>query len=168
MRKPARLSVGDLVVHHKSAYQLRSELLESECKKYTLDWSLPCKVVEVRDKAVTVSSCLRVAGEMRSVPLAMCRKLTIDLPESLLPMTYESLGVVKPRRAPELSMWKVVSDRHDEPCESVTVDGHPLSQQHLGMEASVQSESPQAGSKRRRTLPLSDMFPAEGSVGALM
>jgi RNase H-like domain found in reverse transcriptase/Reverse transcriptase (RNA-dependent DNA polymerase)/Integrase zinc binding domain/Integrase core domain len=66
--------------------------------KYSPKWSLPAKVLQVKEAALTVAT-LGCPERTRDVPRAACRKLKYDVPASLVNLALETLNYEAPRYA---------------------------------------------------------------------
>eukprot|EP00922_Rhytidocystis_sp_ex-Travisia-forbesii_P022255 GHVS01032594.1.p2 GENE.GHVS01032594.1~~GHVS01032594.1.p2 ORF type:complete len:303 (+),score=10.92 GHVS01032594.1:962-1870(+) len=73
----SRVKVGDTIVHYLSEQQWRRQAILTGYHQYTSQWSLPCRVLEIRDRALKVQELHnRRPSAVRIVPLRMCRGFT--------------------------------------------------------------------------------------------
>ena len=81
----------DWVVHPLSQYELsiQADMLKSS-RKYCGRWSLPCKVLEVKDRVAIVSP-LGDPLRVRQVPIAQLKLLEKEVPRSLEPLLVEQI-----------------------------------------------------------------------------
>lgn len=85
-----KIKIGDWIV-----YLITDAERPSIHDKYSMSWSLPAKVVELKDKACVVLEWL--VAKPRQVPLAHVRKLQGEVPASLQPLNYRALTKELPK-----------------------------------------------------------------------
>ena len=100
------LEEGDIVVYYLSQYEKQNESRFVESKSYTLAWSTPQRVVEVKDKIVRlVPLGAGRSSPPRQVPVSLVKKLQTSIPESLVPLSLKQLEIRKPYRPNEISSF---------------------------------------------------------------
>lgn len=101
--------------------------LEQSKSQYSLEWSLPAKVLKVCDKVLLVQVW---QGLVRQVPVSKVRVLQGSVPISLLPLTRShlqlvtppALGTTAPRHPVACPEWKKFLDEAVN--KAVPVEGH--------------------------------------------
>ena len=95
-----RIQVGDLVIFRLGEYEKRLVEVAFPAQS-TLQWSAPHWVTEVKDKVlVCVPVGCGVHPQPRQVPLAICRKMRTETPETLLNLNAREIDVIAPSYKP--------------------------------------------------------------------
>eukprot|EP00921_Rhytidocystis_pertsovi_P000480 GHVQ01000908.1.p1 GENE.GHVQ01000908.1~~GHVQ01000908.1.p1 ORF type:complete len:306 (+),score=12.82 GHVQ01000908.1:1010-1927(+) len=94
------LKVGDFVLFPRSPPEIHSQDTVALSEKYQARWSLPAKILEVKDKQLQVVEY--VTGRVRKVPVTQWRKLPVDIPQPLRQLNWQHILHHLPRR------WVVV------------------------------------------------------------
>jgi len=116
------IKVGDWIVYWLSNYEKLRDLSNNELLKYSPNWSLPAKVLELRSSTVTVQNW--GTKRLRQVPLTFVRVLQGTVPVSLREINMKELLIHK-------------SDRN-----LVPVDSSPMEvQEQLEVAAELVTES---------------------------
>jgi hypothetical protein len=97
--KKEQYDVGQWVVYALSEYERKKRDAESgnlTIDKYSPTWSMPCKVVQVKDKALEVVH-IGAPDYIRQVPISGCRLLEGPVPEALAKLNVELIKKYEPR-----------------------------------------------------------------------
>eukprot|EP00921_Rhytidocystis_pertsovi_P026402 GHVQ01042596.1.p1 GENE.GHVQ01042596.1~~GHVQ01042596.1.p1 ORF type:complete len:311 (-),score=25.49 GHVQ01042596.1:43-900(-) len=103
----ASLKVGDFVLFPLSPHDVQTDSIAGVSLKYQPRWSLPAKILAVKDKQLEVAEY--VTGRIRKAPVAQCQKLPVDIPESLKQLNWQHIVHHLPRR------WVAELDAHVPP-----------------------------------------------------
>eukprot|EP01071_Lankesteria_metandrocarpae_P012352 Lankesteria_metandrocarpae@DN5742_c0_g1_i1.p1 len=93
--KTTNIKVGGWIVYYLSAAELRAEHYGEGMLKYTPHWSLPAKVIEVKDTTTVVQDWGQ-PNERRQLPLAHVRSLEGPVPLSLQQLALQMLEYKTP------------------------------------------------------------------------
>ena len=89
--------IGDWLVYELSSEEARHHSHPvSSSMSMSAHMSLPCKVLEIRDKMLLVAM-LGMPQHRRDVPVALCRKLKTEIPVSLQKVALEQIQFEAPR-----------------------------------------------------------------------
>jgi transposase InsO family protein len=97
--EPDEVEVGDIVVYSLSQYEQRrgQDVTKGEpSNALAPKWSLPCKVLAVKDKTVDVA-LTGVSGAVRQVPFSMLRILKGPITPTMMDFNYSLLEKAAPR-----------------------------------------------------------------------
>lgn len=90
------ISHGDFVIYALSQAEIDARSTSATSSKYLPRWSLPSKVIAVKDKQIKVVEY--ISGKDRLVPISECRILPTDIPDPLLRLNWEHITHRLPNR----------------------------------------------------------------------
>eukprot|EP00921_Rhytidocystis_pertsovi_P020260 GHVQ01032158.1.p2 GENE.GHVQ01032158.1~~GHVQ01032158.1.p2 ORF type:complete len:158 (-),score=13.67 GHVQ01032158.1:68-541(-) len=87
----AEIEIGQFVIYPLSSAERQSVATTAgeTVSKYSPSWSLPSKVLLVKDKQLEVVEY--ATGKVRKVPLTQVRKLPVDIPEPLKQLNWQHI-----------------------------------------------------------------------------
>eukprot|EP01071_Lankesteria_metandrocarpae_P011822 Lankesteria_metandrocarpae@DN5471_c1_g3_i3.p1 len=123
---------GDWLVYELSdAEAKKADHPVSASSSFLSVMSLPCKVVQVRDKMLVVQM-LGMPSHRRDVPVAVCRKLKYDVPKSLQRVAVDMIKFEVPKVPTAISIRNVARGPASSWQEVVSAGNKPGAKRHRG------------------------------------
>lgn len=143
------VKVGDFVIYPLSDYEKGNAVQASSCLSYSPDWSLPCRVQQVKDKQLVVAEY--GTNRNRRVPQSQVKLVPQDLPPGLAELNWSHIQHHLPLR------WSEPLDSSKRPYYATTTaplpgGSDPLPNPTDAVRGTLPATSPPTTAKRRRNV----------------